>query len=209
MTRVVVVGATFGEWLVQAEAPRKKDRRWRCLCSCGRVKDVYQYNLLSGVSRSCGGHKTPWNAGQGVGNAPIGACWRNMMARCTNPAVREYKNYGGRGISVHPEWHDFAVFSAEVGPHPGPGWTLDRTENAGNYQPGNVRWATRAEQARNKRSNRLVTFKGRTQCVQDWALELGVTGNHLYRRVRRGLTLAQALQDVVTNPPQVRGPYSV
>lgn len=131
------------------------------------------------------------------------------MSRCYKPGNRQYKDYGGRGISVHPDWHDFDKFSAAVGPHPGEGLTFDRADNEGDYEPGNTRWTTWKVQARNKRVNQLVPCGGRTMCVQDWAIELGVTANHLYRRTRNGMTWVQAIQDVIDNPPKARGPYKV
>jgi hypothetical protein len=88
---------------------------------------------------------------------PLYSTWAGMMTRCFNPnAVAAYRNYGARGITVCPAWRDFAVFAreieAEIGPKPHPGLTLDRIDNDGNYEPGNVRWATRKEQQANKRA---------------------------------------------------------
>jgi len=83
--------------------------------------------------------------------------WRNMMQRCYNPNIKDYRNYGNRGINVHMPWHRFQKFiadrDAEIGPRPSPRHSLDRIDNDGNYEPGNIRWATPPEQARNKRYN--------------------------------------------------------
>ena len=80
-------------------------------------------------------------------------CWRKMRTRCENPNATRYADYGGRGITVCERWHDFAGFLADMGEQP-PGLTLDRKDNDGNYEPGNCRWATRAEQNRNQRPRR-------------------------------------------------------
>lgn len=89
---------------------------------------------------------------------PLHPTWRGMKERCENPNHAAYDNYGGRGIKVCPEWHDFAVFAAYVEQHLGPrpdGMTIDRwPDGDGDYRPGNVRWATRAEQQRNRKYRR-------------------------------------------------------
>jgi hypothetical protein len=85
------------------------------------------------------------------GNTPEYNAWKNMRARCRDSGHPSFKYYGGRGISVDPRWESFTVFLADVGPRPGSGYSIDRTDNDGNYEPGNVRWATRSEQRRNMR----------------------------------------------------------
>lgn len=84
--------------------------------------------------------------------------WKSIKQRCTNPKNPSYKNYGGRGITMCAEWAaSFERFFADVGECPGPGLSLDRIDNDGNYEPGNVRWATNSEQMRNRRPLRRVT----------------------------------------------------
>ena len=78
--------------------------------------------------------------------------WAGMISRCENPRQVGYKNYGGRGIRVCERWRrDFVAFRDDVGPKPGPGYSIDRIDNDGNYEPGNVRWATRPQQRANSR----------------------------------------------------------
>lgn len=85
--------------------------------------------------------------------------WCAMRARCTNPRVKSYRNYGGRGIRVRPEWDDFERFRADMGPRP-PGTMLERIDNNGDYGPHNCRWATRSEQMRNRRPLRVRNLAG-------------------------------------------------
>ncbi len=82
-----------------------------------------------------------------------------MHTRCNNDKDPSYKNYGARGIMVCKRWEDFDLFMADTGPHPGPGWTIDRIDNDGDYTPDNVRWATQETQVRNRRVTRLTFNK--------------------------------------------------
>jgi hypothetical protein len=81
---------------------------------------------------------------------PLHRLWLAIRNRCNNPKTPDFKYYGGRGIRVCARWDRFVDFVEDVGPHPGSGWTLDRKDNDGDYEPGNVRWATRLTQARNR-----------------------------------------------------------
>lgn len=112
-----------------------------------------------------------------------------MIRRCENPNQADYPRYGGRGISVWPEWRtDFTAFFLHLGPLPSPKHTLDRfPDQNGNYEPGNVRWATQTEQQNNRRNNRMVTAFGRTMTLAQWAAETGVTASRLWKRLDRGV----------------------
>jgi hypothetical protein len=118
-----------------------------------------------------------------------------MRQRCYYQKHAHYHLYGGRGITVHESWiNDFPAFLAYIGKRPSPTHSLDRWPNKdGNYEPGNVRWATRAEQGRNRRNNVFVTFKGETLCLQDWARRIGFSGNNFARMFRDGMTMADII----------------
>src|SRR4051812_47081817 len=91
--------------------------------------------------------------GQGGGGAyrqPLYRAWLGMRNRCNNPRTPDFRYYGGRGVRVCPQWDSFTQFAADVGPHPGSRWTLDRRDNNKDYEPSNVRWATRQTQVRNR-----------------------------------------------------------
>lgn len=87
---------------------------------------------------------------------PLYRAWTNMRTRCGNPKSSHYPDYGGRGISVCPQWESFETFASDVGARPSQKHSLDRINTNGNYEPNNVRWATQKEQCRNKRTSRPV-----------------------------------------------------
>jgi hypothetical protein len=117
-----------------------------------------------------------------------------MKERCTNANNKRFSRYGGRGISVCQEWMDFSAFRAwALASGYSDGKTIDRIDNNGNYEPENCRWATRREQNRNYSRNRMITFNGKTQCVQDWAHELGIKSATISFRLRSGKTTEEAL----------------
>ena len=154
-------GETFGRWFVLEPSPRRaKDRYWWCVCECGTIREVRAGALKVGATKSCGclaadlcGDRFRTHGHRGVGNARTREyiAWIGAKERCENPNSPAWKNYGGRGIRIAPEWRtDYPRFLADMGPCP-PGLTLDRIDVDGDYEPGNCRWATWSEQAKNKR----------------------------------------------------------
>jgi len=112
--------------------------------------------------------------------------WNAMMGRCNNPSSKHYKYYGGRGIKVCERWYVFENFLADMGPRP-IGHTLDRYPNKnGNYEPGNVRWATPLQQARNTRRTVMLTIDGVTRSMSEWAEIAGRRADTVYGRIQSG-----------------------
>jgi hypothetical protein len=116
-----------------------------------------------------------------------------MIQRCTNPKNPQWRDYGARGISVCTQWRSFPGFLADMG-EPPPGATIERIDNDRGYEPGNCRWATRAEQNRNTRRNHLVEHDGVRLTVGEWASRLGLKPSTLVQRLRRGWEVSRALR---------------
>lgn len=120
--------------------------------------------------------------------------WAGMIQRCTNKKSREYHNYGGRGITVCERWRSYVSFLADVGRRPSELYSLDRFPDVnGNYEPGNVRWATGREQGNNMRKNVRLELNGKTQTMTEWAREFRIDPNTIATRLMRGWTVEAAL----------------
>lgn len=110
--------------------------------------------------------------------------WNHMKIRCSDKLD---KDYGGRGISVCEEWkNSFMAFYSRIGERPSSKHQLDRIDNNGNYEPGNVRWATRKEQSSNRRTNIVITYNGETMILKDWSEKLNMSYGVLRKRIRKG-----------------------
>ena len=118
--------------------------------------------------------------------------WRSMRQRCNLKNNNNYHNYGGRGISVCKRWDDYSLFLEDMGRCP-EGYSLDRIDNDGNYEPSNCRWATDLQQHNNKRNNRFFTFNGETLTVPQWSRKLGIPRHRIWNRIYAGWSFEKAL----------------
>lgn len=202
----VAKGEKWNRWRVLRATTNASEYAW-CRCACGTKKYVRVSNLIYGTSRSCGcligdTHRTH---GQSQNGSSEYTAWEHMLGRCYNTNHRSFRLYGGRGIRVAKAWRGrggFARFLAHVGPRPSTGHSLDRHPNRdGNYEPGNVRWATRKEQNQNTNRNVLLTFRGETHCISEWARIVGIGKKTLADRVKRGWSAKDAL---TTKPVRTR-----
>lgn len=120
--------------------------------------------------------------------------WCGIINRCHNPKSKEFVRYGKRGIEVYPQWRkSFICFFNDVGKAHSPKHTLDRIENNGNYEPGNVRWATYKVQENNRSNNNRLTFNGKTQTLTMWCEELGLSVSTIHHRLVKGWSHEKAL----------------
>lgn len=195
--RLDLVGRRFGRLLVIGMAPPQRGfSHWLCECDCGNTKVVRGTSLTSNAIRSCGClHREQAavniriaKAAQtktGLSRHATYGTWTNMKHRCSDPSNINYPRYGGRGIRVCERWMDYGNFIADMGLKP-PRMTLERINNDADYQPGNCRWASKTEQANNRRSNHLLSLNGRSDTIANWSRKLRIPMNVLRGRVYRG-----------------------
>jgi hypothetical protein len=121
--------------------------------------------------------------------------WLGMKGRCSRPSPKEQRIY--KGVTVCGRWAEsFEAFLEDMGEPPSPLHSIDRFPNqSGNYEPGNCRWATPLQQARNSRKNRLIAFRGESLCIAEWAERLGIAYHCLYARLRKGWTVERAMSE--------------
>lgn len=192
-----LTGNRFGKLTVIAYVGEKvmpsgqKHRVWQCRCECGVEKNVRAPHLASGHTKSCGCSRSI----HGQAGNPAFLSWKAMVRRCSVPTEINWHNYGGRGIRVCDRWMDFENFLQDMGPRP-VGASIERADNDGNYEPENCRWATRIEQGRNRRTNRLIEFNGVKNTLSSWEEETGIMSETIARR----LALGWSIQDALTKP---------
>lgn len=170
---------------------------WECICDCGNKTNVRGYHLLQNRVNSCGCLRNDVLAEMlrthGMTDTSPYRSWSGMLSRCENTNDERYKDYGGRGIAVCDEWHDFEMFWGDMKKGYAEGLTLDRIDVNGNYCPENCKWSTQKEQANNRRNNVIISFNGITQTLSQWADMLGINYYTLSKRFNRGWSVERAL----------------
>lgn len=198
-TRIDLTGQKFGRWVVVrfAEARKSGGAHWLCQCECGTEGIVSGYKLRNGDTVSCGCWRRDSAIEQatthGLTGSPIYGIWANMRSRTGDPTDPAYANYGGRGITVCDRWQSFEAFHTDMWPTYEPGLSLERVDNGRGYSPDNVIWASAAVQARNKRNNVWITWRGQTRILTDWANLLGLKEATLRKRLKVGWPIDRAL----------------
>lgn len=189
------VGVRFGRLVVLSKASGVDERtHWKVLCDCGTETSVRAYRVKHGETRSCGCLVSDTNSTHRMSGTSTYRAWAHAKDRCVNAANPDWPDYGGRGVTFHSAWYNFANFFRDMGERPN-GTSIDRINNEGGYEPGNCRWATNKEQSRNRRSNINVCYKGRTLCLLDAAKVANLKYDTVRARItRRGWSISRALE---------------
>ena len=193
------LGRRFNMLLVVAPAPNTKQgaSAWYCVCDCG-TGNVYarSTDLRRGDCQSCGCSTgrliRAANSTHGLSKTRLYKCWRAMHDRCSNANVNSYRSHGARGITVCTRWRTFENFASDMGERP-PGYTLERMDNDKGYSPGNCYWATKMEQANNKRTNRRFTVDGANMTLAQLARAFGHPPLRVWYRLKQGWDIHTAL----------------
>lgn len=216
MQRLDMKNKRFGRLLLleYKESDKRGQALWYARCDCGASCVVVARRVKDGSVVSCGCFHRQRSAEtarklftkHGGFGTPEWLAWKNMHTRCSNPAYASFHRYGGRGIKVDPRWASFDQFLSDMGPRPSPAHSIDRIDNDGPYSPENCRWATRGEQASNRRTNRMLVFGGKQTTLSDLARQSGISVQLLSYRLRAGWTLEKA----ITAPrPRDRSPSAM
>lgn len=188
----ILTGRTFG-YLKVFSLYAKNQRReiqWLCQCSCGNWKVARSADLLQGCIYTCGQCKLRINPKQRTRKKrprqriPEQSAYYAAKSRCTNPCDKAYHNYGGRGIQFN--FQSFEEFFCHVGRRPTARHSIDRINNNGHYELGNVQWAIPFQQAQNRRNTRLVTCNNITKTISEWIMLNNIKRGCVRSRLQRG-----------------------
>lgn len=202
-----LVGYRFGLLSVICFSHSKSGAHWYCRCECGGESIVRGAVLRYGSTMSCGcGSRAQARKNmREIGFKGRGPYWphtrklkelhRNILHRCYDPRNKRFDSYGGRGIRVCDEWRENrgTFFEWVMLNGWGPGRSIDRIDNNGDYEPSNCRFVGAQEQANNTTRNRFIEFNGKRRTISEWARELGVSSFALNHRFFRGWTAERAL----------------
>lgn len=203
-----LTGQRFGELTVlrRVENSPSRGTRWLCKCDCGREAIVFAGNLTRGNTTSCGCSRLTKTSQKlrihGETKTRLYQIWYNMVTRCYNTNDPHFQHYGARGIAVCEAWHKYENFRDWALSN---GYqntlTIERSDVDGNYHPDNCTWASRKQQANNKRTSRFIEFDGERRTVAEWAERLGMDKRALWDRL---FVQKWSVERALTTPLRVR-----
>ena len=181
---------------------RKENKRhvWEFKCDCGATVNLAVNRVAMGKTKSCGCLLNEVlierNTTHGLSRSHWQdyRTWKDMRSRCYNTGDSDYRLYGERGIRVCDRWSDFSVFLADMGRRP-KGYTIDRIDVNGHYEPSNCRWATSKTQANNKRTNNYIEHNGVMKTLQGWCEEYGISHSKARYRLSAGMSFEEVFSD--------------
>lgn len=207
------IGKRFGFLTVIGINEPGEIKRFKCRCDCGNTKNIRPIELVSGKAKSCGCFHDEFCKTHGGSKERLYRVWQDMKRRCESTRVEEYRNYGGRGIKVCEEWHDYSIFREWAYANgydenaPFGECTIDRIDVNGNYEPNNCRWITNAEQQKNKRPSSewkkrenvkktaLILYDGKMIPKSDLCKQCGISVETFnYRYLHKGMSIEEALK---------------
>lgn len=185
--------------VVQSLVVGSSPKTFVCLCDCGGVRRIAYGSLRQGYTRSCGClRRETTSTRRRTHGGRYSAEYRSLMHaidRCENPNSKDFKDYGGRGITMCDRWRNsFANFIQDMGPRPGLKFSIGRINNNGNYEPGNCRWETQEQQSNNTQRSRFVNFRGQILTLAQVAKSVGIKRRTLQYRVDHGTSIEDAVQ---------------
>lgn len=208
-----LTGQRFGRLVVVKRIASGKNwrPRWECQCDCGNLTNVPTIYLRRGATTSCGCYKRErvregCHFVHGKTGTQEHRIWLGMLTRCSNPNVKHFENYGGRGIKVCERWKDFTAFLSDMGPRPSKNYSIDRRDPDGDYSPDNCYWATATEQVNNRRCTRFVNYRGKRMALNDAVREAGSVIHYeaAWVRIRGGWPVEKALETRSSRAPSER-----
>lgn len=194
----ILEGDQFGRLTIVKEVEQiGYIRVFLCKCECGRTTEVRLLNLRGGHTKSCGcfalEEKAKRETTHGESKTKLYAIWSNMIQRCTNQNVKNYNNYGGRGITVCDEWLSYEGFCKDMKEFYKEKLSLDRIDNSKGYSKYNCKWSTSLEQGNNKRNNKVMQYNGKPYTLSNLSRKLNVNMATMRLRLLNGMTTEEAI----------------
>ena len=191
-----LTGQRFGRWLVQNKS--KRNGYFDCVCDCGTKRSVCGLSLRKGQSKSCGCYMKEQTGKatktHGDSTTRLYKIWSTMLSRCETKSQTVYKHYGGRGVKVCPEWHNYLAFKKWANENNySDVFTLDRIDVNGDYEPSNCRWVTMKKQANNRRTNRIIVCNDISHTLAEWSEITNINPETIGYRLNRGWDTHKAL----------------